>query len=157
MMTEKNKGMSTSTWILLLLAAIVVTATISFGIAYSTINDAKITAAKTSIGQIEAVFNMAQMAAEQENLKVPENGIIDNTIKSYHSGTGQPLSPYEQYIIDKMMDYFGENRDFDFAISRYQDVSGVNTIIYYFPMRGKTDAKVDKYYLLEKGAFSVHN
>ncbi len=154
---REDKGIAVGTWILIVFSAVLLVGVLCAGVAYSEIRNAKISAAKANLGQIESVFLMAEMQAKQAGLSVPENGIMEGVIKSYSNTGGKTLTPYEQYIQDAMMDYFGNNSSFDFAVSRYQDSGGIHTIVYFFPVKGKNDTKIDQYFLVSNGEFSVHN
>ena len=154
---QEGKVIAAGTWILILISVVLLVGVLCAGVAYTEIKNAKVSAAKANLGQIESVFLMAEMQAKQAGLAVPENGVLENMLKSYSNTGGKTLTPYEQYIQDTMMDYFGNNRSFDFAISRYQDSGGIHIIVYYFPIKGKNDTKNDQYFLVSNGEFSTHN
>ena len=153
---EEKKGASTGVWVIVLICVAAVIFALCGGAAYSGIQQARLTAAKASIGQIEAVLYLAEERAEQQGLGTSP-GSFSSLLKSYDNASVAMLPDYERAVIDDMLGSFGPARDFDFAISRHEDNTGVHTQIYFFPTRGRVDMKTDRYYLLSAGALSENN
>ena len=143
-------------WLLVIVSIALVIFTLACGAAYTGISSARLTAAKASAGQIESVFLLAEKEAEINDLR-PSDGSFDNMLKSYEDTTSSSLSDYEKFLLDSMLDTFGTGRDFDFAIKRFEDGSGVHTQIYYFPVKGRTNTSQDRYYLVTDGIISENN
>lgn len=154
--TERQpRGLSTGLWLLIVICTGAVALSLACGAAYSGIKSARSTAAKASLGQIESVMLLAEQAAEADGF-TPQDGAFTGMLTSY-SGSGQTLTRYEKYLQETMMTVFGSNREFDFAVTRYEDSGGTHTYLYYFPQKGRTDLKNDRYFLLVDGQFSEHN
>ncbi len=132
---------------------LVVTVSLCSGAAYTAIQQARLSAAKASLGQIESVFYLAEAKAAQSGFTAPE-GSYDHLLKSYDETGDTPLTQYEKYVLGAMLDTFGPNRDFDFALSRYQDGAGMHTRILYFPVRAHTNTGADRYYMMVDGKIS---
>lgn len=148
-----DKKEYSAVWITAIVCTAVVIFAICGGAAYTAVQQARLTAAKASIGQIEAVLLLAEEKSLQDGLgPVPE--AYENLIKSYDGAAAANLTPYENYILNAMLDSFGPNREFDFAVTRYQDSAGQHLQIYYFPQRGRTDLKIDRYYVMYDGKVS---
>lgn len=141
---------STAVWALILLCVVVVVFTIACGAAYTGVENARLTAAKASLGHIESVFYLAEQRATAQGLTPPE-GSYENLLKSYDSADSANLPDYEKFVLNSMLEIFGPARDFDFAVERYQDGAGMKTTIYYYPVKGRTDNKSDPHYILRGG------
>ncbi|MGD9560392.1 MAG: hypothetical protein AB7V55_07290 [Oscillospiraceae bacterium] len=158
MRQEENRRASwpVSVWVAALLCVSIVIFTLCSGAAYASVRQANMTAAKASIGQVEAVLNLAQCKAEADGLGAPATS-FSTLIKSYDEAGAAVLPEYERYVLSAMLESFGPARDFDFAFSRFEDGAGVHTQVYFFPTRGKTDIKADRYYLFSAGVLSENN
>lgn len=146
---QRENNLPVGVWLLILLCAVVVVAAFAGGAAYTGVSQARHVAAKASLGQIESTFLMADRAAADEGLKPPGDG-AESLIRSYDTTGGG--TAYEQYVQSAMLDAFGAARDFDFAVSRFEDAAGQHTRILYFPVAGRTDTGRDPYYLMLDGA-----
>ncbi|MDL2254218.1 hypothetical protein LJC49_09185 [Ruminococcaceae bacterium OttesenSCG-928-I18] len=153
---DQRKGPGAGIWILVIVCMGLVIFTLACGAAYTGISSARMTAAKASAGHIESVFFLAEKTAEENGLR-PENETADNLLTSYGDSSDSELSDYEQFVLDSMLDTFGPQRDFDFAIKRFEDGSGVHTQIYYFPVKGLTNLNQDRYYLVTDGILTENN
>lgn len=151
-----RQNLPLAVWVLVVLCLAVVIFALCGGAAYTGIQQARLSAAKASIGQIEAVLYLAEEKAQQDGYGAPPAS-FENLLKSYDDASGIILSPYEDYVLKAMLESFGPNRDFDFAITRYEDGAGVHTQVYYFPDKGKTDTRKDRYYLLKGGVVTEEN
>lgn len=153
--TNENKR-NTGLWVLAIVCVAIIVLSLAGGAAYTAVREAHFSAAKANIGHIEAVMLLAESKAEKDGLgAAPE--VYDNVIKSYGDGQAQSLTAYEKYILAFMLDSFGPKRDFDFAVTRYQDASGAYMQVYYFPVAGRTDMKRDRYYVLNGNNVSEKN
>lgn len=132
-------------WVLSMVCVAVVCFALSAGAAYSHVREARLSAARASVGQIEATLLLAERYAE-ENGYGPPPAAYDNVLRSYDTSSNNQLTPQEQYVLSAMLEMFGARRDFDFAVSRVADGSATQTQIYYFPVKGKTDARFDRHY-----------
>ncbi len=150
-----TKGMSAAVWIIVLVCLSAIIISLAFGTAYAGIQAARTTAAKASLGEIETVFALAEVQAQEAGL-TPPAGSYQNLLKSYDSDTAS-LTPYERYVLETMLEMFGEQRDFDFAVTRYEDAAGLHTYVYYFPTRGQTDMRTDRYYVMIDNSFEEKN
>lgn len=137
-------------WVVVLVCVAAVVLTLAFGAAYTGIESARRTAALANLRQIESVLLLAEKSAEEEGLPSPVAG-TEKMLKSYDETSWSELHAYERFLLDYMLDFFGPNRDFDFAVSRYRDAAGQHTYIYFFPVRGKNNLSSDKYYLMLDG------
>ncbi len=154
---EKEKqGLSKGAMALIFCFLAVVVAALACGGAYTAIQQARLSAAKASLGQIESVFFLAGAKAEESGLAAPA-GSFDHLLKSYDEASEASLTPYEKYVLGAMLDNFGTARDFDFALSRYQDGAGMHTRILFFPVRGRTNTATDRYYLMVDGKILENN
>lgn len=126
------------------------------GAAHTAVKAARFSAAKASIGHVEAVLLLAEVKAQQDGLGPPPE-TYPNVIKSYGDGTNAALTMYENYILEAMLTAFGPLRDFDFAVSRYQDGAQIYTQVYYFPNIGQTDTKRHLYYLLKNNVVTENS
>lgn len=149
-MEKEKHSWSISVITLVFACLLVVVISFTSGAAYTAIQNARLSAAKASLGQIESVFYLAEIKAGQSGLTPPE-GSYDHLLKSYDEAGDTPLTQYEKYVLGAMLDTFGANRDFDFALSRYQDGAGMHTRILYFPVRGYTNTGADRYYMMVDG------
>lgn len=152
---NNSRNLSPGVWLLILFSSSAIIITLAFGAAFTGIQTARQSAAKASLGHIESVLILAEYKASVNgygNPGVPFSGML----KSYGEAETEALDAYSQFVLDTMLEVFGEERDFDFAVSRYDDGGG-HTIIYFFPVKGKTDLKTDKYYMLTDNIFSWHN
>lgn len=142
-----KKNTNTGLWITALILVAVVCFALCGGVAFSSIRQAELSAAKANLGQIEAVLLLAERYAE-DNGYGPAPATYENVLRSYDDTTSiAKLTPQEKYVLDAMLEMFGQSRDFDFAITRITDGAGIQTQIYYFPVKGKTDARIDRHYL----------
>lgn len=151
---HRENNLPLSAWLLVLACVAAAIIAFSAGTAYTGINQARLVAAKASLGQIESTYLLADRVAADEGLKPPADG-VESLIRSYES-EGKP-SAYEQFVLSAMLDAFGANCDFDFAVSRYEDISGTHTRILYFPARGRTDTQKDRYYTMMDGNIVENN
>lgn len=145
---QRGGNLPLSVWLLIVLAVIAVVTAFAAGAAYTGISQARTVAARASLGQIESTYNLAGRAAADEGLK-PEGDGEETLIQSYGSGGEQ--SAYEAYVLSAMLDAFGPDRDFDFAVSRYEDLAGTHTRILFFPVLGRTDMGSDPFYVSMDG------
>ncbi len=152
---DTNEGnLPRNAWLLILVCAVAVVFALTGGAAYAGIGQARMAAAKASLGQIESTFLMAEQAAAAENLAPPADG-VESLLQSYAS-EGE-LNAYEQFTLNAMLDAFGPERDFDFAISRFADAAGIHTSILYFPTKGRTNIQKDRYYSMVDNNVTEHN
>lgn len=151
---KESHNLPASVWLIIIICLAIVIFSITSGASYSGIQEARLSAAKASLGQIESTFLLAEHTAADENLK-STGADADNIIQSYDSSV--EMSQYDQYILNAMQDSFGADRDFDFAVSRYEDSAGVHIRVLYFPVRGQTDTRRDRYYLMIDGAVNQNN
>lgn len=126
------------------------------GAAFTAVKGAQLSAAKASIGHIEAALLLAETKAELDGLGSPPE-TYQNLLKSYGSDADSALNSYEKYILETMLAYFGPSRDFDFAVTRYQGSADFQTQVYFFPKAGQTDMKRDRYYFLSGNTVSENN
>lgn len=147
---EKEKKELSLAWLVAMVCTAVVVLALCSGAAYTAVQQARLTAAKASIGQIEAVLLLAEEKAERDGLGAPPE-TYGSMLKSYDGEFKTDLTPYENYVLNAMLDSFGSGRDFDFAVTRYQDGAGIHTQIYFFPSRGKTDTRLDRHYVMLDG------
>lgn len=151
---KENHNLPMSVWIIIIVCLAIVILSITAGASYSGIQEARFAAAKASLGQIESTFLLAEKEAEDEGLKATGDE-TDSIIQSYDSTA--EMSQYDQYILNAMLDVFGSERGFDFAVSRYEDSAGTHIRILYFPVRGQTDTQGNEYYLMIDGAVNQNN
>lgn len=150
MQDEQQEKQPIGVWILVIVCSLAIVFTLASGAAYAGVNEARLTAAKASVGQIESVFYLAERTVRDDGHTPPE-GSYDNLLKSYDDETDTLLSEYERALLDAMLLYFGAGRDFDFAVTRFEDGSGSHTRVYYFPVKGRTDLGRDPYYMTLDG------
>ncbi len=144
----EKRQLSTGMWIFILICVGVIVFSLCAGAAYGAVQRANESAAKANIGQIEAALLLAEKTAELQGLgQAPSS--YSNMIKSYDD-TGA-LTEYELYVQRSMMEFFGPARDFDFAVTRGEDIGGTNVEVYYFPQKDQTDTREDEYYHMENG------
>lgn len=155
-MNLDNEKKSPLLYLFIMAAVAIILFVLCGGAAYTAVKSARLSAARASIGHVEAVLLLAEVRAEQDGLGPPPE-TYQNLIKSYDDGTGASLTPYENYILAAMLDTFGSARDFDFAVTRYQDGAGLHTQVYFFPYLGQTDMKRSRYYLLQGSTVSENN
>lgn len=141
---------------LAVLCLAVVIIAICGGIAYTSIQQARFQVARAGIGQVEAVLLLAEKTAEENGMGSPP-ATFQSLLKSYDSRETISLPAYEKYLLNTMLQILGPQRDFDFAVSRYEDGAGVHTDIYFFPAAGYTDLQRDRYFLLHDGVISAVN
>ena len=153
---QPSSRMSTGMWILVLVCTGAIILALTSGAAYTGISNARLSAAKASCGQIESVFLLAEKTAQGSGLR-PKAENTDNLLKSYEDTEGAALSEYEKFVLDYMLETFGPSRDFDFAVKRFEDGTGVHTQIYYFPVKGRTNLSNDRYYVTTDGKISENN
>ena len=115
------------------------------GAAYSAVQEAQFAAAKAGIGQIEATLFLAEKKAEADGMGAPPDAYT-HMLRSYGAGAEESLNAYEKYVLNALLDSFGPNRGFDFAVTRYKDASGEHIEVYFFPVRGQTNTNNDRYY-----------
>ncbi len=151
-MQQKRRGsnISTGIWLLIIVCVIVVMFTLACGAAYTGISKAQTAAVKASLGHIESTLYLAETKAQMEELVVPA-GSYKDLLKSYSESEAVALPAYERYVLETMLDIFGPDRDFDFAIERYQDSDEMKTTIYFFPEKGKTNIDKDRHYIMSNG------
>lgn len=150
MQEERTERQPVGIWILVVVCALAVVFTLACGAAYSGIQQARLTAAKASLGQIESVFYLAERMAADDGLRAP--GAYENVLRSYESSEeGAELSEYEKAVRGYMLDYFGTGREFDFAVTRYGDAGNTHVQVYFFPTRGRTNIGSDRYYVAVDG------
>lgn len=154
--SEEKKGAPTFVWVVALVCVGAIIFALCGGAAYASVQQAKVSAAKASIGHIEAVLLLAEKEAEDSGLGAPP-AAFSTLLKSYDSAGAAILPEYERTVLTLMLDSFGVGRDFDFAINRFSDGAGAHTQIYFFPVRGKTNVGTDKYYLLSAGQLTENN
>lgn len=146
----------TTLWVIALVCVATIIFAICGGAAFASIRQARLTAAQASCGQIEAVLFLAEIKAEQNGLGTRPSTFSD-LLKSYDTAAETALSPYERFVLQAMMESFGSHRSFDFAVTRFEDGAGVHTQIYLFPVRGRTDVRRDRYYLMADGLVTEYN
>lgn len=149
---NSDKKFSLTVVVLIFACALVVIFAFISGAAYTSVQQARRTAAEASLGQIEAVLALAEKTAEESGLGTPPES-YQNLLKSYDTGGNAALPPYERFILNYMMEYFGGARGFDFAVARYLE----GTEIYFFPVKGATNTQTNKYYLLKGGNVTEGN
>lgn len=154
--TDGKRHGNTALWVTSLVAVAIIVFAICGGAAYTAVGQARLSAARASIGHIEAVLLMSEMRAEKDGLGEPPPA-YQNLIKSYDDSSSVIPTSYEKYILTTMNESFGPGRDFDFAVTRYQDSGGSHVQVYYFPNAGRTDMRRDRYYLLTGGVVTEHN
>lgn len=153
---EEKKKIGVGIWILSMVCVAVVCFALFGGAAYASIRQAAFSAAKASLGQIEATLLLAERHAE-DNGYGPPPAVYANVLRSYDDSSYTNLTPQEKFVLDSMLDSFGQSRSFDFAITRVADSAGVQTQIYFFPVKGRTDARRDHHYLLSGGRVTEKN
>lgn len=154
---DTEKGFSATTyWILALVCVAVVVFSLCGGAAFAGISQARYAAARAGTGQIEAVLHLAEEQAEKNGLG-PRPATFTDLLKSYDLSYDEARTPYERYVLERMLDSFGPARSFDFAITRFEDAQGIHTQIYFFPTRGRTDLRADHYYHLSGGVLYEEN
>lgn len=145
---HRDNTLPGSVWLLILVCTSAVIIALAAGTAHTGISRARLSAAKASLGHIESVYVLADAAAADNSLR-PEAGGAESLIRSYENDSS--ASAYEQYVLQVMLEAFGSGRDFDFAVSRFEDASGLHTSILYFPAKGRTNVRKDSYYLMLDG------
>lgn len=152
--TEKKSGKATVV-LLVGLCLFVIVLVVCAGAAYTGIQKAKDQAASAHVGYIEAVLLLAERQAADQGLgEAP--AVYENMLQSYDNGGNIPMTTYERSVLQAMLERMGTHRDFDFAITRYEDGFGIHTVIYYFPTRGRTDMRRDAYYEYNGQALTYH-
>ncbi len=152
----QTKTAGTGIWLLVLVCMGVVIACLAGGAAYTGISAARLTAAKASAGQIESVYLLADTLARQQGLR-PQADSGERLLKSYEDGENTALTEYENFVLTTMLEVLGPERDFDFAISHFEDGSGPHTQVYYFPFKGQTNLSRDRYYFAVDGTIRESN
>ncbi|MDL2293857.1 hypothetical protein LJC60_04415 [Ruminococcaceae bacterium OttesenSCG-928-D13] len=147
---EEKRTIGMGLWVLSMVCVAVVCFALFGGVAYSGIRQAQLSAATASLGQIESTLLLAERYAEDNGYGAAPRA-YDNVLRSYDDSSYTGLTPQEKFVLDTMLDSFGQSRNFDFAITRVEDSSGVQTQIYFFPVKGRTDARRDHHYLLSGG------
>lgn len=155
-MDNEERAVKTMPWVLAMVCMAAIIFSLCGGAAFTAVKDARLSAARASIGQIEAVLLLAEKSAQENNYGAPP-AVYQNVLKSYDDGAGVILSDYERYVLKTMLDSFGTARSFDFAITRYQQGNSIYTQVYYFPVRGRTDVRTDRYYLMEGSSVTEKN
>lgn len=153
---DDKKNSATGIWILAIVSVAIMILSLSGGAAYTAVQKARLSAARANIGHIQTALQLAEMQAEQDGLGPPPQ-TYENLLKSYNDAKSTPLSPYEKYILAHLLDLFGSNRDFDFAVTRYQDATGAHIQVYYFPVAGRTDVKRDRHFIMTGGVITEKN
>lgn len=151
-----NEKMPVALWGLALVCIAAIIFSLCGGAAYTAIRQARLSAAKASIGQIEAVLFLAEDNAEKNGYG-PAPAIYGNLLKSYDQSSEASLTEYERYVLKAMLESFGTERDFDFAITRFEDSAGIHTQVYFFPYRGHTDMRRSRYYQMTGGQVVEYN
>ncbi len=155
---ESNEKKSTYIllWVLSLVCAAGIIFAVCAGAAHTAVSEASLSAARASIGHIEAVLHLAEKTAE-ENGYGQASTVYENMLVSYDDDASASLSNHERYVLQTMLESFGEQREFDFAITRYAEGDDDKIQIYYFPVRGRTDVQIDEYYVMQDGQVSRKN
>lgn len=156
---EETKSPVTGVWVLVMICVAAIIMTLACGAAYSGIQKARMTAAKASLGQIELAFFLAENNAVNEGFTAP-SGSMERILRSYEDASEAGAfvySTYEKYVLDTMLDVFAPQRDFDFAIRRFQDGTGTHTQVYYFPVKGRTNTQTDLHYVMTDGLVEEKN
>lgn len=151
---KQSKGLPTSIWLVIVAMAVLITVSVSMGVAYSGISRARTAAAKANLGYIESTLRLAEISAEENGFGPPPES-YEGTLRSYEGNRG--LGEYERFILAYMIDALGKDRDFDFAVNKFTNASGNHVQIYYFPTRGRVDTKIDKFYVWQDGKFPENN
>lgn len=154
--SKDDKLPTTWVWVFSMVCMAVIIFAICGGIAYSSIQQARLAAAKASIGHIEAVLLLAEKTAEEEGLGTAP-ATYSSLLKSYGDSFEPDQTAYEKFVVSAMLQSFGPNRGFDFAITRFQDTAGIHTEVYFFPTKGRTNQKTDRYYLAADGVVTENN
>lgn len=154
--SNEKRNLPATVWLMILACAVAVIFALCAGGAYAGIREAQLTAARASVGHIEAVLLLAEKNAAEAGMGQPPSS-YSNLLKSYDDANSANLPDYEKYVLDRMLDSFGPQRDFDFAISRREDGTGRNVEIYYFPSIGRNDTGRDHYYLYSGGQIVEKN
>ncbi len=146
--TENDKRTpSVGLWLAALVCLGAVIFALCAGVAYSAIRQSRLAAARAGVGQIEAVFYLAEKTAEVNGWG-PAPAEYGGMLKSYDQASQIDLNEYEKYILAAMLATFGQSRDFDFGVVRQHDAGGVFLQVIYFPVKGQTDASKDRYYTI---------
>lgn len=155
--TEKQKQTPpTTVWVAAIICISVVIFSVCAGASFAGINEARLSAANASCGHIEAVMYLAEAEAEKNGLGPRPNAFSD-LLRSDDASRGASLTPYERFVLNAMLESFGENRNFDFAVTRFEDSSGVHSQIYFFPNLGRTSSQTDRYFLMNAGVVNEYN
>lgn len=154
---ENEKKYSITLVALACASALLVVFALCSGAAYTAVRQARLSAAAASVGQLEAVLLLAENSAAESGLGSTAGADGQTLLKSYDQSDILSMPDYDKHVLNYMLQYFGNGRSFDFAVSRYQEGTTLRTEIYYFPTKGLTDTKIDRYYLMKDGQVTEKN
>lgn len=139
-------------WLAVVACAALIVVAFSLGASYTAISQAQQATARARLGQLDALLALAENDAIQAGLEPP--AIPFRSMAASFGENTAANSEYEQHVMEYMLRRLGEGRDFDFAIQRYEDSTGLHTYLYFFPQRGQTDMRMDPYFMARDGVFS---
>lgn len=134
-----------SSWVLIVVSSFVVVLAMLGGAAYAAGRKAGLQAAQANISRIALALTNAEQAAVHAGFVQPA-GSYSHWLRSYTVAEAAELSDFEQAVLADMFAQFGDERSFDFAVTKYENNAGGILHIYYFPVAGRTDVRYDHYY-----------